>query len=220
MRLPLTRLTRLWMSNPLQSTPVPQVHWVEFWDTTRIAAGSFHIAQDRLLLESCLALPANPEPVAMRQVARIMPARSDATLMDLSQLPMRSVGERLMFGLDIPPRLDQDTVELHAPQTLEFDLPQKTARLACTVRLATPSRTYTQEWDWAGCEVTLRVDRQTLATITLDAANPMARLNTKLEGQTLTVEIDESVNGPVMDRVLIEDAMLLVTPSPRHEEAR
>ena len=217
-RLPLDRVIAIRMSNPKQPEK-GRPHWVELTDGSRVAIESLQIGSDQLIMDSRLAFLSDTNAVSMSQVARVIPGASKVGVIELSNLPIRVLSGGHVFGLVSPPRTDSGSVELHAPVVVEVALPQSTARLGCTIRLATGGRTYTQEWAWADCRVTIHVDRQEIAQVSLDVYDPAVTINVPTQGRVLTIEVDEAANGPIMDRVVLEDAMLLVEPTTEEDSS-
>lgn len=135
-------------------------------------------------------------------------------LVALSSLPMETVAGGEVFGVAMPPAVSASgAIALHAPVSVEIDLPRGAVRLAGTVALAlgdVPAERHA----WAGCEVVVRVGDAELARVPLDADQPEQALNVALpdtaRAQTLLLTVEEGVNGPVLDRVELRDAELLI----------
>ncbi len=124
---------------------------------------------------------------------------------------------RVRAGLSEP--LDLRVIELPGPMVVEWTLPPGSTRMAFRAELPVSARL------WGHC--VLRVETVTqgaaaaLATHVLSAESPLADFNAELsapaagsEGVTLRLTLDEGERGPIQDRVILHDALILTTPTP------
>ena len=63
----------------------------------------------------------------------------------------------------------------------------------------------------AGCELVVYDGDKAIARHTLTPDGPAKRLNLPLTGGGLRIVLESGVNGPVLDRVIVTDAQLLVS---------
>lgn len=148
-------------------------------------------------------------------VARLDLPSPGRRLVALRALPMVVVEGGAFFGVPATPEQRADgSLALHAPVTVAYDLPVSASRLVATVALELPDDIPTERHAWAGCEVVVSAGGAELARVALDAGHDEHRLNVALpasdDGSTLTVTVEEGVNGPVLDRVVLRDAEVLV----------
>lgn len=154
---------------------------------------------------SHLAIPLN-------QIVMIEPVSTRYHLAGLFEhdWQVREGGE--VFGVSMPPRVtDQGSIHLHAPVTLGFDLPRGATRLAFTVRMNLDDTIPEARRAMAGCDlVVYQGDTESIRhTLTPDAAPK--RINLPLSSSDVRIAIEPGINGPVLDRVLITEAELLVS---------
>lgn len=138
-------------------------------------------------------------------------------LVPLGSLAMEVVDGGEYFGVPAPPeRRPGGAVALHAPITVAFELPADARRITMTVQLDRSDDLPAERYAWASCELVVRLAGAELARVPIDAEQDEHRLNLALpegaDAGALTVAIDEGVNGPLLDRVLLQDAEVLVLP--------
>ena len=178
--------------------PPAEAEGMPVWQPVRLGSAD-HAEQDGWPVVSRIDLPS--------------PGRR---LVALASLPMSLIEGGEVFGVEMPPGVSaQGSITLHAPVSVEFDLPRGATRLAATVALAIGEDVPIERHAWAGCEVVVRVGDAELTRVALDADHPEQPINcalpTNTRAQTLRLTVEESVNGPVLDRVELRNAELLVT---------
>lgn len=172
--------------------------------------GAFGPTYTRVLLgDAGEPLPVMP---AVRQLDFGVAGRR---LVPLSSLPMAMEEGGAFFGVPSQPlRLADGAVALHAPVAVSFALPEGARRLVATVALAIGEDIPVARHAWAGCEVVVRCGDEELARVSIDAEQPEHRLNLALPAAAgsagLTVTVEEGVNGPILDRIELRDAEVLV----------
>src|SRR5690606_7073652 len=114
-----------------------------------------------------------------------------------------------VFGVTWPPRTRADQVLLHAPMTVEYELPAGASRVAATVELALDD-VPVHARSWADCDVTVTAQGSAPQQIHLTAAQPKATINLPIDGAGLIIQLDAGAHGPMLDRVRLVDAMVLV----------
>jgi hypothetical protein len=102
-------------------------------------------------------------------------------------------------------------LQLRAPVTLQWELPSGARRLTAVITLARDPQVPPAARAWADCRAVLRLDDQVLVEQRLWSQQTSVPLNVPLRGKVLTLELDPGVNGPVMDRVTLEAAAVLVS---------
>ena len=125
-------------------------------------------------------------------------------LIPLDDLPAPRISGGQVFGVSMPPRLQDETARLHAPVELTFDLPANARRFAADAVIPPDAR------QWADLELIIAGPDGELARQHLTADTPKARINVPLEGDTLTLRLDPAANGPIQDRLHLDHAALLV----------
>ena len=125
-------------------------------------------------------------------------------LIHLAEMTPRLVSGGEVFGVAMPPIADQRELALHAPLTLEYALPSGSIRFAADAALAEP------DLDWADLTLVVTDGKTNLFRQRLNATTPDAALNVPLAGSTLTIQLEEGVNGPIRDRLKLSRAVILV----------
>lgn len=144
-------------------------------------------------------------------VERIDIASAHGRLMALSDLPHRVVSGGEVFGRPWLPRIAGLSVQLHAPIVLEYDLPTGASRLSADAHLDVPegSGATTGFPEWADFKLDITNAGESF-THHFTLASPDAEVNIPLHGGILSITLDEAANGPVMDRLRLDNAVLLV----------
>ena len=205
--LSLERVAAVHLANP---GPQTQRVWdlVELIDGTRVWASALQIASDRLTFAAALADRAAPAvSVDLAQVERINFARHGMHLIDLAALEPELVAGGQVFGVPMGPRQVAGGLWLHAPVTVRFALPPGVRRFAA---LATVTGGGPGHSPWTDFLLTVQVDGRKSEPIRLTAASHRALINVPAQGRYLKLKLDPGTNGPVMDRLLLRDAVLLV----------
>ena len=148
-------------------------------------------------------------------VSRIDLPSAGRRLVPLSSLPMSVVSGGEVFGVPTPPRQSASgALSLHAPVAVAFDLPAGARRIVMTVALEIGDDIPEDRYAWAGCEVVIHQGGAELARFEIDAEHPQHSINLPLDADAaegdVVVMIEEGVNGPVLDRIKLRDAEVLI----------
>ena len=221
--LPRERVRLMRLANPDQLHR-PTGHLVWFDDESRLRGENLAIARDRLSMRPTLMPSDGFEKnagassgtggeafsVSMGRLERIDLVSRRGRLVDATRLKMTIIRGGRVFGISMPPRVEGDMIRLHAPVVVRFDLPKGASRFAAFAELTDYQRTYAEALAWVDLELIIRVDARIAMRRNLDAERPTAALNVPVNGDTLIIEADPAVNGPVMDRLTLRDAMVFV----------
>lgn len=207
--IPYERIASLSFSNPSRAMPEPY-HRVTLADGTRVWADEMRLSNETA---SWLATPPGASPARVEtpiaELARIDFRTGGMGLVDLTELSLTVGPEKGVFGLSIPARIEGRSIRAHAPATLTFDLPDGAARFAALAELDTqdaPDRIA----DWADFQVVLLTDSTEVGRWHIVGARPRAPMNCAVAGQALTIRLEPGVNGPILDRLRVSDAVVLV----------
>lgn len=209
--VPINQVRGLRLANPVDLiTAIGVTVWLT--DGSRVRAASIDVASDRILIETSLTMGRSVLELPLSAVSRIDMTSTDGYLIGLQDLPTRVTAGGVVFGLDTPPRIKDRTIVLHAPVTVRWLPPAGATRFAGTVELVHEPGPPNQARAWADLEVVVWVGGRQVQRIALNADHRGAVLNTPLDGQVLTIELDPAANGPVMDRVVLRDAVVFIRP--------
>jgi hypothetical protein len=201
--LPRDRVRALYLANPVVREAGKQ-HMAWLRDGSRLLATEVAIAEDKLTITS--PITAKPVTLALSAVARVELASLEGRLIDVADLPMKVTAGGKVFGLAMMPRIEGDAIRMHAPVTVEFELPEKAVRFAALAELDAEGE------DAMAAEfiVSVRTTGQAAASAAITARHPQAVMNAAITGKTLTLTLDPASNGPVMDRLRLRDAVIFV----------
>lgn len=217
--LPLDRVT--WMA--IANEPVsldnaePGSAWVTLRDGSRLMVAGMAVGTEasdgRSVLTGSLQV-AGAQPrieFPLPRVASIQPAGGPLALVRLADLDYEVLGGGEVFGLPVPPDLDdRGRLKLHAPLTLGFDLPDGAQRLTLRATLDLGPEIASDRARLAGMVLIIRQGEQEVARQAIDTELPRVELNLPVAAGPLQIELDPGVNGPVLDRLRIDLAEVLV----------
>ena len=170
--------------------------------------------QPHVGLEGTFVLEPETSPIILplNEVHLIEPMSDRYALRPLAEAEMATVAGGEVFGVAMPPSTTSDgAIHLHAPVTLGFDLPNGTARLALSVAMDLDESIPESRRAMAGCELVVYDGDDAVARHKLTPDGPAKRLNVPLTGSDLRIVLEPGINGPVLDRVIITQAELLVS---------
>lgn len=207
--IPYERIASLAFANPARPRPEPY-HLVTLADGTRAWVDQMRLTNDTA---SWLAAPPGVSPVRVQmpiaELTRIDFRSGGMRLIDLTELPMHIGTDPGVFGLSMPARVSGRSIRAHAPATLTFELPEGAVRFAAVAELDTadaPGNTT----DWSDFHVVVLTDATEVGRWHIKGTEPQARINAGITGQELTIRLDPGVNGPILDRLWMSDAVVLV----------
>ncbi len=189
---------------------VEPYHRLTLTDGTRVWADRLQISGGFV---SCRVIPPGgvvvdiQAPVA--ELARIDFWAGGLRLIDLTELPMRTVDEAGVFGLPIPVRVSGRSIRMHAPGSVVFKLPQGAERFAAVAELDTDNAPV-HIADWSDFQVVVSAENTPTERFDVTGSAPLIRINLPVAGSGLTIRLDPGVNGPILDRLLLRDAVILV----------
>jgi len=210
--IPYGRILSMTLANPPREVPEPY-HRVTLSDGTRAWADQINITGERV---SWRFIPpgssAGQVEVSIQELSRIDFLAGGLRLIDLTRLPLRTVDQADVFGLILPVRVDGRAIYLHAPTKIAFDLPDGASRFAASAQLDTTDPVAGMD-DWPDFHLVVSCEGREVTRGHLSGAHPVTRISTPVSGPTLTIRLDAGLNGPILDRLLLRDAVILVRSS-------
>ena len=207
--IPFGRIASMSLANPAGLLNEPY-HRVTLSDGTRVWADDLRITDDRMY---CRVIP--PGSPAMQielpvaELARIDFWAGGLRLIDLAELPRRTLEEARVFGLPVPVRVTGRSIRMHAPGSVAFELPAGSERFAGVAELDTrdapPGIAV-----WADFQVVVSSKNPQDQRFRVTGHKRIVRINIPVAGPGLTIRLDPGMNGPILDRLLLRDAVILV----------
>ena len=174
-------------------------------------ANAENLGHLRLTGVSILPIPVPVVSLAMQRVTRIEPLSSGQVLQPLTDFDDEVLEGGEVFGVPKPPEQTGDgSLKLHAPVKLGFDLPSGASRVAFTVEMDLGPDISATHRAMAGCELIVYEGEKLLGRATLSPDTAAQRINLPLTSSALRIALKPGVNGPVLDRVLLTDAQVVV----------
>lgn len=198
LKLPLDRVRALQLANAGQTDTEAHLIWLN--DGTRVRSRSLRVDEQYLMFDT-----GSEQRQPLSVVRRIDIANKAGRLVDLAELWFIADGGEV-FGVKHQPRFRPEGFWMHAPVKVTFNLPEGAQRLAMIAEVADDG---SGDVRWADMDLIARVeDESTTWHLSADAAR--IDINMPIRGRQMTIELSEGRNGPVMDRVLLREAVLLV----------
>ncbi|MFW6059372.1 MAG: hypothetical protein ACODAQ_04280 [Phycisphaeraceae bacterium] len=211
--LPRERIAGVVLANPA-SVEAGTAHRVVLADGSAMDGHDLTMRSEQVRFEPVLG-DGEPIAAALTQVKRIDFTGTGRRLVALSACE-RQVSGGDVFGLAMLPRVAADgALWLHAPVTVVFTLPSGAERLAMRAELADEPAAVLE---WADLELVVTMEDQT-RRFRLNREQPTASLDMAVAARSLRLELLAGVNGPVLDRLWLRDAVVLVV-EPRGEAGR
>jgi len=213
--LPRDRVHVVRLSNPDMPTEQRAGHMVRLRDGQRVRMRQFDIDEDTLVATPALGPADAVVRIPIKDVQRIDIASSRGRVTDLADLPRNVTAGGKVFGVTMHPRpvddarptaLASSALWLHAPIAVTFDLPKGADRLSFNATLGDARGTPT---GWADAELIVTVAGKEAARKRLTVKSPTVSVNIPA-GERLEIRIESGVNGPVLDRVTLRDAVVHV----------
>lgn len=210
--LPMDRVAGLVLANPTKE-PEAGLNRLVLADGTRLWADGLAWTADTLSFE--LPGPGRNDPprtveVDGSHVVRIDLASAGYALHELGAVPTQVTAGGEALGVPFPPRVVAGDPLLHAPVTVAYRLPEGVQRLRATAVLDLPASLPEDRRSLAHCELVIRHGPDQAQTHTLTPDAPAVEINLPITDGALSIEVREGQFGPILDRVRLRDAVLLV----------
>ena len=207
--LPATRMARVVLANP-RATPAAGWHEVHLADGSRVLAGDMEMGEDgSLAARFALVGGASVRQVAGHELVRVDFTGAGRRLVAVRELPRELVDGGEVFGLPVRPHVVGGALHLRAPVTVRFELPDGAERFAGVAELATGPEAPRDLLDWADFDLLVR-SGEAEHRWHLYGQQPRVRVNVALDARSLEIELEPGVNGPIMDRLRLVQAYVLV----------
>lgn len=152
-----------------------------------------------------------PIILPLNEVHLIEPLSDQYALQPLTVFEMKLIDGGVVFGVPVPPSIKPDgSITLHAPTTIGFDVPKGAARLVFTAAIDLDEEIPNTRRAMAGCDLVVYEGDTRIAEVKLTHDGDPERINVALSGKPLRIALEPGINGPVLDRVRLTDAELLI----------
>ncbi|MCE9589991.1 MAG: hypothetical protein K8S99_05650 [Planctomycetes bacterium] len=185
-------------------------HRVTLRDGSVLLTPTLSVSDDRLTIKPGL-LGGKDVTLDLVKVARIDVATPKGRLVDLATLAHETTSGGEVFGVAMPPTFRPGAVRMHAPVAVAFDLPRGAARFAARAELDGADVDPARLAAWADTQLIATEDGKEIGRWRLNGAAASAQINIPVTGRRLTLELDPAHNGPVLDRVILIEPVVLVS---------
>jgi hypothetical protein len=208
--VPYKRIASMTLANPTVPADGPY-HLVTLTDGTRVFADAVELTGERASWRvTPPGAPGRQVDAPIEALARIDFRAGGLRLIDLADLPRRTVRGSEVFGLPLPIRAVGRSLRMHAPAEVRFELPDGAVRFAAVAELDTTGDAPADMASWSDFHVVVSVQGEEAGRCHVSGDGPVARLNTPVSGPTMTLRLEPGVNGPILDRLLLRDAVVLI----------
>ncbi|MFW6335749.1 MAG: hypothetical protein ACOC3G_01285 [Phycisphaeraceae bacterium] len=215
--LPQDRIAGLRLANPPEPAD-PELHTLHLHDGSELLIDQPDTQGDVL----AFSLPMEGDETHRLPLSRAK--RLDFTahgrrLLPLTDVERQTISGGACFGVPAPPQTDDGDLLLHAPIHLRYRVDPLARRFATRAVLDLPDGLSDTRRRLVGLRLGLAINGGDTQWWTLDADRPAVDINQAIDPQSarrvsLEIELDPHVNGPVLDRLRIENPrLLLVQPN-------
>lgn len=191
------QIAQVTFANPVERTPG---YWVTLNDGTLVKLSKVGIEQERL---TGTLSDGKELDVPIGEVVSIDPP--GYRLIDLAKRPRKVVSGGSAFGVKIEPGVTREGyIALHAPVRVRYSIPSGVRRFAMTARLAPEAKRR------GNLILRVRNEKGVLAEEHIHRDRSQVQINVVPNGTSLTIELDDHINGPVLDRLQLISPVLLV----------
>lgn len=210
--LPRDRVAALRLANPPEP-PGAAMHTLHLHDGSEVLVSEPGTAGDVL----AFTLPgedADAIRVPLTRVHRLDFTGHGRRLLPLTAAEGETLGGGSYFGVPAPPQSAGGDLLLHAPITLSYRVDPLARRFATRAVLDLPAGLSDARRRLAGLRLGLTVNGGETRWWTLDADRPAISINQPLPAAnagraSIEIELDPHINGPVLDRLRLEDPRIL-----------
>lgn len=206
--LPRERVAMLRLANP-DAVPAAGRQLMVLSDGSRALVSSLTIGRQQVDFASPLREGDELARMSLDHLAGVAFTAHGRRLVPLSDLPISVVGGGEVFGLATPPRVFGGDLYLQAPVTVQIELPAFAERFAATAELPLDDDAPAHLPEWADFELIIQQADQP-QRYRLHGSQREVSINLPLDDTTLRLELDPGVNGPILDRLRLRDAVLLI----------
>ncbi len=207
--IPYSRIAWLAMANPLQDRGSYE-HLLTLADGTRVYVSDLRIADE--IIKGSAEIPGDASVTfewPMSELAQIDFGSGSYRIIPLNRLLLRESSAGEVFGLRLPVRTDSQTVRMHAPASLTYELPEGAVRFAAEAELDVQDAP--DDIDrWADFDLVLINGGQEIGRWRINGKQPRVRVQAPLLGSDLTIRLETGINGPILDRLRLTRAVVLV----------
>ncbi len=211
--IPFDRITALTLANPSRDDTGAQ-HRVTLTDGTCVLAEDVSIANDQV---GWLSVPPGGSPMQVRlpitDLRRIDFGTGGLRLVDISSLPIQTDPGRGVFGMPVPVRIEDGMIRAHAPTEIRIELPEGAVRFAASAELDTDDLPANSQ-NWADFHVVVISGDAEAGRGHVTADRPVTEINVPVSGPSLVIRLEPGVNGPILDRLLLKRAVVLLRKPP------
>jgi len=212
--LPLDRIDIVRLANNPRPAP-SNVQRLWLTDGTQLLTDAVEIESSAVRFNTELfGSPDSEVEMPLSKLRRIDFIASGLRLQELADIRMDVLwtDHTDAFALNLPPVVSADQIHLHAPIEVSFTVPIHTKRFAATAELAVQNIPV-QFLDWADFELIITSGAGDEYRYRLHAGQKQVLINIPVRDGWLRVRLDPGVNGPILDRLLLRDAILLIDRS-------
>lgn len=154
--------------------------------------------------------------IPSREIARVDLASTRYQLLSLTQQNFELLEGAQAFGVDFPPKILHDKIQLHAPTTIRFDLPHGVVRFAVDAQIDWQAADPPRARKFSDFILHVYLDDLEVFKQQFNAKAQSHRINLPItpNNKRLTLKITPGLNGPVMDRLRLTEPVLMIDGTP------
>ena len=181
-------------------------------DGSRVLASGISINDDLMTMTLCLTGQGTDEiTIPVGAVKEISNLSSGYRLQYLAKMDCQIDEPSVVFGKSYRLKISKHDILMHAPLKLRYQLPDGAVKMSALVEMDQQDN-LPQLSKWADMNLILRkVKLKKAYPFHLNSKNEKHEFTIDLIGEReLVVELDPGINGPVLDRMIMRNAVLLI----------
>ncbi len=201
----LSNVKSIVLANPV-SQKKDGNHMVTLDDNQKIKIKSIAFIKNQWQLYPAL-LPSKKISLSQFKVAKINLYTKNTSLIPLTRLNRSKVKALPVLGLKNKSKTFGLNLELHAPYAVTYEIPDGAKQFVANINLKDFNHIGAK---WANCVFKILVNDKVIQTIHFDQKNHHKYINIPLKNAlTMTLQIQPANNGPIMDKIIIKQPMIL-----------
>ncbi|MBL4700314.1 MAG: hypothetical protein JKX85_03570 [Phycisphaeraceae bacterium] len=208
-KIDLDQVTFIELANPRVENTSPMQH-IYFVD------GTILHCQEVLLNRQMLFVTGthwqSHHKIPMREIVRIDLASRKHHITSLTHEPYEILSGAQAFGVNLPPHLSDDAIQLHAPLSIRFNLPKGATRFTANAQINWQDTDPPRARSWTDFVLKIFIDDKLTYDQQFNSQFQQQRLNLLIPNHSkhITLKLFAGLNGPVMDRLRLMEPVVLI----------
>ena len=205
-KIPMGNVASVVLANPIKQNN-GKFHLLTLHDQQKIKAINFSYTNGKWFISPQIS-ESNKVILSGLAVQRIDVYTPHGKLVPLSALNRSQEKRKSVFGLKNQTTNQTNNIEIQAPYTVTYDLPDRAEKFVANIGLKNGN---SHGAGWANSILRVYLDNKLVKEYNITLKNNNIEMNISIKGVlSLKIELDPGVNGPIMDQVILNQPMILI----------